>query len=60
MRMHPNAFFRATIAKQLSSVQEGLLADNDISDREPVGLECNLRSMIAISRTNGAQVACRN
>jgi len=58
MRMHPNSFFRATIAKQLSSVQEGLLADNDISDREPVGLECNLRSMIAISRTHGAQVAC--
>jgi len=54
--LHPNALYQRMVGKQLTSPQDGMFADNDISNREPTGLKKNLRSLIAISNSNGAKV----
>jgi len=54
--LQPNAFFQQQVGKQVTSSQEGLLADNYVFDREPIGLENNLRTLVAISQGHGADV----
>jgi hypothetical protein len=56
-RLRPNPFNRTMVGKQLTTPQEALLATNDISHRDPIGLKNNLRTLIAISRAYGADVA---
>lgn len=55
--LRPDAFYRQMVAKQLETAQEVLFANNDISHRTPLGLEKNLQTLIALSRTHGASVA---
>jgi len=56
LRLRPDAFTRMTIGKQLEEAQETFLATNNFSDRQPLGLENNLKSMIAVSQANKADV----
>jgi hypothetical protein len=55
-RLRPDPFDRRMVARQLTTGREGLLAQNDVSGRSPVGLETNLRSLVAIARGHGAKV----
>jgi len=55
-RLRPNALYRQMVGKQLTGPAGCLLADNNISHRDPVGLKNNLRTLIAISRAHGAKV----
>ena len=57
LRLRPNAFYRRMVATQLDSPQDGLVSKVDLGKREHVGLERNLRTLIAISRAHGAKVA---
>ncbi|GAK50577.1 hypothetical protein U14_01809 [Candidatus Moduliflexus flocculans] len=54
LRLKPDAMMRAMLSKELDSAMNILLDTNDFSQRQPVGLERNLRSMIAITRAHGA------
>jgi hypothetical protein len=57
LRLRPNAFYRAMVATQLDSPQDGLLSTVDLSTREHIGLDKNLRTIIATARAHGADVA---
>jgi hypothetical protein len=56
LKINPNPFYRNTLARQVTSPQAGLLAESDISNREPVGLKKNLTTLIATARSHGADV----
>lgn len=55
--LRPDGWTRAKVGKQLTRSVEGYVATNDVRGREPVGLERNLRTLIALSRAHGARPA---
>lgn len=57
LRLRPNAFHRCMVATQLDTPQDGLLATVDITSRQHIGLEKNLRTLIATARAHGSDVA---
>jgi len=56
IKLEPDAFKFQMIGKQLTSAHTDLLSTNDIDTRKPIGLKMNLVSLIAISKTHGAEV----
>lgn len=54
--LKPDAFIRAMVAKQPRSAEEDILDINDISQRQAIGLEKNLTTLISIARGHGADV----
>jgi hypothetical protein len=49
VRMKPNPFYKRKTGVQLTTPDESAFATNDIYKREPIGLENNLRNIIAIA-----------
>ena len=54
--LKPDAMMRAMLSKEMTSAMKILVDTNDFSQRQPGGLEHNLRSMIAIAQAHHAKV----